>query len=709
MRNIEKYKSKIFFFLFVFLLLGYFFLIWKNFLASLNNISSIFGYVDYQHNWRGLEEFLSFRIPFKDYFYEYGWFFLAMQSLGYFIFGRNFLAILISMFLYMPVLGMILTYFIARNVLKKKFLVLVFLFFLLLFGTNYNYNSAKHLVAELSLSFFILYLFKDKVKHLFLAGIIGGLAILTALEYGIALNIAIFLIFLLSFFSKTKLKKHFLSKFFLGQLLVLFLYFFWLYIKGALSNYWKFTSGFINNFYYASPCSGDSFPRLSEIKTLAPISKLLIFNLPVEFLQRINFYLVFGFFIIAGLISFIFFVKDRKFSKNSLANLGLIFYGLLIFVRTLDTPCVGYFVYGLVPFFLLVTLLIEEIVLWSRQKKALMFKVIGIFGIIAIFSWFMLTENTGYVTKFFGKKEKEIKKQTYREVFYSPVGWDIRKDFAEAYQEIADYIKENSTKDDFLYSYPLGPYNNLTGRKRPNSLNIFQASIAGKQFMEMTERELETKRPKFIVINIYNNLGVAHYGKSRGDVARYFSLGYEDGPVFNGEGNVVEKYILENYETALKNDLAIVMKQRTKPITIETKKKKIYAWQPGRGEKMELQSMEKGENSNNYKITGEKASWALVFDEPIEASDITVEFKLDGDLWTKHLSRYFVNLHILNKGGKKLGETRVLARKAWQTEKIYFNQPKEVKMLKIEIGDNTGLIWWLNPYNLEIKKVTFYE
>lgn len=711
MKN-NKNKHILFFFLFTLLFLAYFFLIWTNFRTSLSNISLSFGYLDSQNNWRGLEEFVNFGMPFKDYFYEYGWFFLFLQSQAYLFFGRTFLAVLISAFLYLPLVGLFLSYIVAVNILKKKHLILIFLFFSLLFKVNYGYTSARYLVAELSLSFFILYLLQNKKKYLLISGIISGLAVLTALEYGIALNIAIIFIFLLSFFSKIKLKKHFFNKFLLGQLAVLFPYFFWLFIRGTLRNYWEFTYGFINNFYHASPCGG-SFPRLPEIITLAPASKLLIFSVPIEFLQRLNFYIVFGFFMIYILISFIIFFKKRRFSRKNLAKLSLGFYGVLIFIRTLDNPCVGYFVFGLVPFFLLVTFLIEEIFLWTRKKEKFALKVIGIFGIAAIFFWFILTENTGYIIKIFGKQEEQIKKDTYEREFYPPAGWFIKKDFAKGYKEIASFIMENTNENDFLFVYPWGVYNNLTDRKAPNSITSAHQFLAGEQFMLRTKTELEMKKPKFIAVNIYNNLGIAVYGKIRKDVNRYFSLGYEDGPVFAGEGNIIETYILENYEPVFKNNVAVMMKQRQKPIVVSEKKKEKYVWKPEKKGRIELKSMEKENSSGFYKILGKKASWILVFEKPVLASDITVELKLDGDFLTKHLTRYFLNFYALTaSNGKKESrtiKTRYLARKTWQTAKIEFDQPEEIKTLKIEIGDNTGLVWWLNPHTLAIRKISFYE
>lgn len=671
------------------------------------NISSNFGYWDYQINWTSLEEFIKFKTPFKDYLFEYGSFFLFVQSFGYLLSGKNFLAVLISRNLYLPIIAVFLSYVVAKNILGKKQLIFIFLFFALLSGTNYNFVSIRHLMAELSLSFFILYFFKNDHKYLFISGIIAGLSVLTTLEYGVALNLTILFIFLFSFFSEVKLKSYFLNQFLLGQLIILAPYFFWLYAKGALGNYWQLTFGFINNFYYASPCSRDTFPRLSEIQTLAPVSKLMVFGVPIEFLQRLNFYGVYIFFLINALALFIIFARNRKFTAHNLMRVGLVIYGLFIFSRTLDTPCMEYFSYGLVPFFLILTLLIGDI-FRGWQKISVLFQRMGIFVIMTVFLWFVLTENTGLVIKIFSRGERQAEKVSDKEKeFYSPVGYFIKKDLAEGYKEITNYIIENTTQNDFLYVYPWGPYNNLTGRKSPTSTtHAVQFLIAGEELELMTKKELETKKPKFIVINIYNNLGFAKYKEAGGDIDGYLSLGEEDGPAFAGGGNGVERYILENYETVFHNNLAIVMRSRSNRVELKESKKVIYVAENWQKESIELKNMVRKGEGGKYAIKGKNASWTLTFTPPVEAEEITIEFKLDGNLLTKHFTRYFLNFYATIDGEEEPRQTKDLAIKEWQGKKLLFNKPEKINTIKLEIGENTGLIWWLNPSSLEVKKVS---
>ena len=112
------------------LFLGYFFLIWSKFSSSLSRFSHQFGYLDSQHHWRILDDFVKFRMPFRDYFLSpsHGWFYLLFQSVPYLILKRTFLAVLIIEFLYLPVMGVIFSYSVAKNVLRKKYFTKLVMF-----------------------------------------------------------------------------------------------------------------------------------------------------------------------------------------------------------------------------------------------------------------------------------------------------------------------------------------------------------------------------------------------------------------------------------------------------------------------------------------------------------------------------------------------------------------------------------------------------
>lgn len=714
LKNINlKIKStpKYLLFLFGILIFAYVFIIISTFKNTISDVSYIFGYQDYQHHWRLLDSFTKLKMPFKDYFLlpSHGWFYLFYQSLPFILFNKTFFAELIIRYLYLPVTGVILSILVAKNILRKKHLILIFLTFCFLFGVNYKFESPRHLISEFSLSLFVVYLLGSKTKYLFLSGITAGLAILTSLEYGIALNLTVLGLFFISLFSDINIKKTILNRFLVGELIILIPFYSWLLAKGLIKNYWDYSFGFINNFYYSSPCSSNSFPRIGDIKALHDSSNLLIFNIPIELLKGLNFYFVPIFYLISVLCILYLFILKRKFSKFDLIKLSILIYGVLIYIRTLDTPCEGYFAYGLIPFFLLVTLFIEKLINWSHQKKSLILKKISLHGVFLIFIWFILTENTGYLIKFFNiNKTAEISPGNSNE-FYPPIGWYLKTEYVKQYEQITNYIFKNTKVNDYVYVYPWGVYNMLSGRKRPNSIPTALTFTAGEKFILLTKKELEEKKPKLVIINIYNNLGIAYYGKTREDVPRFFSVRSEDGPVFMDKGNEVEKYILENYKTVLTNDLAIVLEPRDTPLKLKEQQKEVSSWIPGQSGKIMTKSMRELK-PGQYKISGKNASWTLILKKPITATAIYMELKLDGDFLTKHLTRYFFNFYVSeNEEIEGLAPVvQGIATKDWQTIKIFFSKPNQIKSVKAEIGKNTGLLWLMNPNRLEIKKLTFY-
>lgn len=695
-----KTKNILFFFLSALLTLGYIFLIWKNFKLALNEISFSFGYVDHQNNWNALEKFIRFEVPYKDYIYEYGWFFLFLQTPVYLILGKTFFALLVSRFLFMPFIAVGISILVGRNILRKRILVFLFLLFLIFFRTNYYALSARHLMAELSLSFLIFFLFQKKGIYVFAAGAIAGLAVLTGQEYGIALNLTVFVIFLITVILPLNFTLgSFLPKFLFAQIMVLIPYYSWLFKNGALGNYWNFNKGIMQNIYYTSPCVNDSFPRVSEIQQLFLNSQSINLGTLALFFQRLNFYVVPAFIIFEGLVLFYSLLKKKYFTKSDLAKTCLVIYGLLIFYRTLGEPCKEYFLYGLVPFFLLLVLRIERVI----YRKSYIF-------VVAIFLWLALTANFN-VFSVFTKSSQSENKTTSETKFYSPAGWWMRKDLVNDYRQITDFITQKASKSDFIYVYPWGPYNLLAQRKSPTTLNSkLQFDWAGEKFFQLTMDELQARKPKYVVINLYNNLGVAHFGRARYDIARYFSLDDEDGPVFMFEGNSVEKFILENYKTVFNNQTGIVMKQREQPKILENKKEEALVWEPEQEEYLSFSSMSKTNVKGVYRIFNKGASVSLILEKPVVASSIRVDFRFDKNFFRKILTRYLVDFYILlpNQTEAFLAR-RELASREWQESKIYFDKKTPIRGLAIKVGENTGFAWWIEPKILEIKQIKFID
>ncbi|KKS94731.1 MAG: hypothetical protein UW68_C0002G0025 [Candidatus Collierbacteria bacterium GW2011_GWB1_44_6] len=692
--------------LFTLLLIGYLLFIYRNFKFSLDQISVMFGYADTQHHWRLLDDFVNLKMPFRDYFNfgSYGWVYLLIQSPVYLLFGRSFMAMLIIEFLYLPLLAVTLSYFVAKNVLRKNNLIIVFLFLCLLFAVNSIYTSPRHLIAELSLSLIMLYLLERKRSNLFWAGVVAGLSLLSSSEYGLSLNITVVCLAFISIFSDTRIIRPVITTFLPGQLLVLTPFFLWISLKGVLRNYWEYTFMGINNFYHSSPC-GEGFPRIADIESLSKNSKLLIFSIPVEYLQKLNFYLVFIAYLACLILISLAFYKNKKLTKN-LVILGLTIYGLLAFVRTLDTPCTGYFTYGLVPLFLILILIWEDIRNLIRHSSNRIIKALLYLCVVIFIIWTILTENTGTIIKIFGTKIVEPSKITFAEEYYPPAGWYLRKDLVIGYKEISTYVEKNTDKSDFIYTYPWGPHNQITGRTSPNSIPTAFQFFAGDKFVTKTVSELSDKKPKLVVINLLNNLGSVLYGKN---MENFYSFCCEDGPLFSGLGNEVEKYILENYEPALKNNVAVIMKPRLIPVVVKHNTL-VASWKPGEeGEIIGRYLVDTGQGK--YRIIRNQASWALKMNQSVTASEISVKLNLKGSLLAKHLSRFYLTLTVISK--EKDGQTylttttNILARRQTQAVNIGLGSPKEVVLIKLDIGPNIGLAWWLIPHELQVEEIIF--
>ena len=666
-------------------------LIWQNFSRIVSTISEHFGYLDTQENWQALNDFTKGKVYFRDYFYEYGWFLLFLESIPYLILQKTYMGVIVARHLFLPILGVILAYFVGKIILKKKHLILLFLLLNLFYGATTDFSPVRYLVAELSLAFVFLSFIKPRKWLFFLTGITAGLALLTALEYGIALNITLFFLFLLNLSPFFKEKKVSWLTIFLGELFILFPFSIYLMVNSAFGNYVNYTLSIMNKFYYSSPCARSGFPRFSDIPILRLQSSWLILNTPIEFLQNLNMYIVFFFYIIIFLLIMFRLFQKRSIDNYFLIRIGLITFGGLVFIRTLDTPCIGYFRYGIIPFFLLLTLYFGELIEVFKKTKKLGTRFVFLIFICLTILWFIITDNTGFVASFFVKKNNPtVKEKLSGKIFYKPAGWYFDKKKAEMYEEIAQYIFKNTRRTDSLLVYPWGPYNNITGLDSSNSVQFFNLPLQGQKIYERVIKEFDIKKPKFVVINIFNTLSTALYGKKRTDV-RYFSNPNEDGPVFVGDGDEIQRYILEHYTTVFKNNLAIIMERRKKSIKIKGLYKKVAA----------------------FDITGKSKStngtWELHLDRPIKTTDIKVEAKVDGDIITKRLSRFLIKEYVATDENVTMLISNEIVRKEWQTLRMSLDQLRNVASIKLVIGENMGIAWWLKPYSLKVGKVTFYQ
>lgn len=684
--------------------------IWEFFRDILSTLSLHFGYLDTQEDWTALDHFVKGHRFFQDYFYQYGWFLTLLQSIPYRIFHETYLAELISRFIFLPVLGVLLSIITAWNIFHKKKLVWIFLFFAFSLVATVSHTVVRHQVAELAISFFILYFWSDKLRYVFIAGIIGGLSLLTSLEYGLALIIGIFILFILKILLKLKIDKKCFFYFFLGVTIIIVSYVIFVVGIEGMKNFIAFTGGFITNYYYASPCSGYSFPRFEDIAIKTPGSQLLIFGIPIEFLQHMNLYIVFIYYLIIGLLLFHKYRSTHILQKRDVVKLVILLYGGLVYVRTLDNPCVGFFAKGAVPFALLLTFSVDDIYQVMRRSKSTLLRRAGFIGLLLIFSWFTLTQLTNYPVRMFGRKIPPVEVETPPQEYFSWAGWKMDSKYVKEYMQINDYILKHTTPDDYVFVHPWGPYNIMTKRRIPNSIIDTTQYAAGEQFISRTVNELEQKQPKLVVVSITKNLSIAGYTEEQITHYRYLSVKDGVGLFFTGKGDKVQQYILENYQPVFFNDAAVVMEQRQKPIKISQHYSKVAEIDDPYEHSVQVTHMERWGRSSAYRVTGSPSEWKIVFNKPISASDIDIEFKVDGDFITKRLMRYWPIISAELAVDDDLGaKSQTIATKDWQTVRISLLNKREIHSVTISLDDSKGLIWWTHPYLLRVKDVTLYE
>ncbi len=698
-------RKVIFLILYLLIFLAYIYVIRTIFLSALANFTSLLGYNDTQHFWDTVENLLSGKIIYSDFYYEYGYLWLAAQAAFYFIFGRSFFALIVSTYIALPILTLVISYFIAKIVLKKDYLIILFLVLCLFFYPNYATTSLRHIVAELGLALFVLYLFNQKRILAFLSGLVVGLGLLASTEYGAAANLAILIIAVLAFLTK-KVKFKDLVLFYLGEAVIVLPFVLMLWRGNALTNWFDFFKSFAGNFYFASPC-GDSYPRLCDIGIGQKTSKLIFAGLPIEFLQRLNLYFVPIAYLILLILVLWQIYKKRVISLSNIVKLLLIIYGSMIYLRTLDNPCLGYFYYGLIPFFLLLLLFLDDLVLFIRSSKN---KQNGVISLIVILSfWFFITQPAGYNLLFPLPADKNnFNHQT--KTLNPKIGYPISSEMASEYNDTIKFLDQNMGSNDSLFIYPWGPYKILGNFHSPSKFeNSMLYLVAGEKYNQIEKDDLAKAKPRFVVVNNWNNSGMVTYGRKRTDVMMYFGNPAEDGPVFAGFEDPIQDYILENYQTVFHNRMAIVMERRQKPISVKRDYQPIVnLFDQGNSSKEELDNLIKlNDQNNDYRVTGNAASVKYQLPNSIEGRGVEVNLNLIDPKLAKHLSRYEIEVQTTFENGG-LYKERFLAKKIDQTQKIAFPKSEKIQSIEIKIVKNKGFVWFLNPSQLEIKSLKIF-
>ena len=142
-----------------------------------------FGYLDHQLYWEALHRLLDGQVFYKDFYWEYGPLYL-LYSLPLFIaLKKTFSAYIFIRLIFLPLTGLIIAYFLGRELLKGKYLVL-FLFISAMYSTI-NFTTIRHIIAELGLVITLLGLMREDWKKVMKGSLVLGISFTAGIEYAV--------------------------------------------------------------------------------------------------------------------------------------------------------------------------------------------------------------------------------------------------------------------------------------------------------------------------------------------------------------------------------------------------------------------------------------------------------------------------------------------------------------------------------------------
>jgi len=125
-----------------------------------------FGYLDHQLYWEALHRLLNGQVFYRDFYWEYGPLYLLYSLPLFVVLKQTFGAYIFIRLIFLPLTGIVLAFFLGRELLKGRYLV-VFLLISAMYSTL-NFTTIRHLVAEFGLVLTLLGLHSDDRKKVFL-------------------------------------------------------------------------------------------------------------------------------------------------------------------------------------------------------------------------------------------------------------------------------------------------------------------------------------------------------------------------------------------------------------------------------------------------------------------------------------------------------------------------------------------------------------
>ncbi len=672
------------------------------------------GYTDEMGQIRAFDELIAGKTPYKDFYYHYGPLYLYAQLPMYILLGKNHNALFIIWCRILPFLSICLAYLWSLIIFRSRFFRLFFILVCVIHNAvNFNF-SIRQLTGCLALGIFILSLRHSNKRILpFLTGAGIAIALLTSQEFGITVLVTVLACLILKLRDREFSVLKYTSLLFAGLLATLSPFYLYLAIQGALGNYAKYVYGMTAHF--SSPAQHELLPTLPS---LAFNNIFSFFKSAISFILSRNLRTYLPPIIYFG--GFIYFVNSyfRLKNKSSIEIAAISIFGLILYVRFLAGPAFSYIYYIIIPAITLAVLLIQ----WLQNKIYKMLsndlkitKKTFVFCLVLLcfYLWIFATAENKSIFNLSTDLKMKKAETDYKaaNVYFNKAGIYVPAYAKEQFETVCAYIESHTQPHEFIYIYPWGPYNHFTKRRDPLTARDTYDFMAGENFIDEAVEQLDAKKPKYVVLNLFNNLGIVSIEDRRGDVGDYISWGTEDSPCFIGRGDKLQKYILENYELEKQFDYAAILRRRQIKNEFTRRFFAVENWKPGSKEVQatELSGLKLIKQTRGFKITNDNATMKFRLRRPIFCSHVEIKLNLKAKYYKYPFSK---NLIVMTP----LFNDRVCAMQQTMYDLMSFGQSRTVLIgfsgnmavfingLKIAINTPKP---YIKPDELEIESISF--
>ncbi len=464
----------------------------------------------------GIQSVLNGEIPYRDVFHLRGPLELYVPALSMKLFGVH-IGVLYSYFYVGSVLCLIFCAVIAKEVLKTRFVL--YLFVPVLIGRTFPrvvfayWGGMRYALGLLAVWFIIKFFKNEKPRWLLGAGIVSALASLTSIEMGIYAGLGALAALAISFVLKVQergLLAKGLAMYLAGIALIAVPYGFYLAANSALIPYLDATFTIVTNMQnvidphlvsiyprnFAEAFVAMSNPFHTNFKHMTP-SYLYIFILG---------YLIFRY-------------RNRKLSREDLILICLGIYGFIMYNTGFRGIWAAQFEMALQPekillfFFAEMFLLLALDFLYKKRTKLSM--CLRYFLIVA-----MIGSSVGYaiarynhrffVFKFIGAKIKGKDTAYLRplsDVESRPLrierakGIIVPVEQADELEQIQDFVQKHVAEDEVLFTYPeLGTYNFLVDRRFYGRFPLATFTWFNDRWHTELLAQLNKSKPQYIIL-----------------------------------------------------------------------------------------------------------------------------------------------------------------------------------------------------------------